>query len=113
VRACLLDVTDGCVWLSDSSFYISFPKGCAITVQINHNSALGLTMEEGGEKPSGKAGNALLTALGIALRYLYCSINTDFATHLTIKKKKCFLNGTKKLEQVFSNHHVLKKQICF
>lgn len=47
-------------------------------------------MEEGGEKPSGKAGNALLTALGIALRYLYCSVNTDFATHLTIKKKNVF-----------------------
>lgn len=53
-HACLLDVTDGCVWTSDSSFYSSFLKGTVqinhITVQINNNSALGLTKENGGEK---------------------------------------------------------------
>lgn len=53
-------------------------------MQINHNSALGLTKEEGEEKPSDKAGNASPPALGIALRYLYRSVTTDFATHLTI-----------------------------
>lgn len=43
----LLDMTDGCVWTSDSSFYLSFRKGYVITVQINRNSAPGPSAHKG------------------------------------------------------------------
>lgn len=46
-HTCLLDVTDGYVWTSDSSFHISFLKGSVIAVQINCNSALGSTVPKG------------------------------------------------------------------
>lgn len=46
-HTCLLDVTDGYVWTSDSPLHISFLKGSVITAQIDCNSALGSTARKG------------------------------------------------------------------